>query len=222
MKRCPQCQRTFTEDNSFCLEDGTPLIPDLPQTVAYSPPPTVPHKPSFVVDLSPPKPEIPTQFTPIPPVSPMQTAKKSSTNYAVPLLIGLLLGGILVLALFFIMRERDEKPVANNSNNSNSSKNETSKSSPVSNNSKKTDNSSNINSAVNKSEEDDKYNGRVIMINANLRSAPDTYADTLETLPLDERIVIGRREHSNSPWYRVTCEHGTSGWMHGNTIEFTR
>lgn len=219
MKRCPQCQSMFDDDNSFCLNDGTPLIAEPPPTTAYNLPPT---KPSFVVDLSP-KPEIPTQFTPIPPVSMTnQTAKKSSNNYVVPLLIGLLLGGVLVLALFFIMKDSDDKTVAVNSNNSNSSKNENSKNSSVNNNSKRTEKSSNTNSADNVREDDEKYNGRVIMINAYIRSAPDIYADELETLPLDERIIIGKREHSNSPWYRVTCEHGTNGWMHGNTIEFTK
>lgn len=216
MKKCQQCQTIFTDDNSFCLNDGTLLVSE-------QPPSFQPQNSSFVVDLSPPQPEIPTQFTPIPPVSaPIQTAKKSSVNFAAPLLVGLVLGGLLVLALFFLMKEKDADSAANNSNNSNSSKNETAKNSPVSENSKKQEKTPTINSAVSDSEEDDKYNGRVITINANLRSAPTTYADTLETLPLDEKIEIGRREHANSPWYRVTCEHGTSGWMHGNTIEFTK
>jgi hypothetical protein len=55
MKRCPTCDRTFEDTLSFCLEDGTPLVPassgpdseatlvspksDLPPTQAYSPMP---------------------------------------------------------------------------------------------------------------------------------------------------------------------------------------
>lgn len=223
MKRCPQCQNMFDDENSFCLNDGAVLIPDLPQTIAYSPP-IIQHQPSFVVDLSP-KSEIPTQFTPIPPFSmPNQTAKKSSGNYAVPLVIGLLLGGVVAAAAFFIIKSLDEKSVAV-AVNSNASRNETSKNSSVNeenDNSKRNEKSTNTNFAGNVREENEKYNGRVIMINAYIRSAPDVYANELETIPLDERINIGKRESPNSPWYRVTCQHGTSGWMHGNTIEFTK
>ena len=223
MKRCPQCQNMFDDENSFCLNDGTVLIPDLPHTIAYSPP-TIPHQASFVVDLSP-ESEIPTQFTPIPSVSaPNQTAKKSSGNYAVPLLIGLLLGGAVAAAAFFIIKSLDEKPVAV-AVNSNASKNQNSKNPSVNEENDKfqrTEKSSNTNSADKVREENEKYNGRVIMTNAYIRSAPDVYANELETIPLDERITIGKRESPNSPWYRVTCEHGTSGWMHGNTIEFTK
>ncbi|HEX8709628.1 MAG TPA: hypothetical protein VF723_15415 [Pyrinomonadaceae bacterium] len=44
MKRCPSCQRTFTDDSlGFCLEDGSPLVgasiqPDLPATVIMQDP----------------------------------------------------------------------------------------------------------------------------------------------------------------------------------------
>ncbi|MGH9881969.1 MAG: hypothetical protein ACRD6N_11080, partial [Pyrinomonadaceae bacterium] len=59
MKRCPTCNRTFTDENlSFCIDDGTPLVPvsdppddvtvvtpssaqihrDAPQTESYPPP----------------------------------------------------------------------------------------------------------------------------------------------------------------------------------------
>ncbi len=31
MKRCPQCQQTFSDENSYCLFDGTPLIFDAPE-----------------------------------------------------------------------------------------------------------------------------------------------------------------------------------------------
>ena len=68
----------------------------------------------------------------------------------------------------------------------------------------------------------DKFNGRVIMLNAYVRSAPSKSANKVDILPMDDRINIERRENANSPWYYVTCEHGTSGWMHGDTIEFTQ
>src|SRR5689334_8066086 len=65
MKRCPTCNRTFEDVLSFCLEDGTPLMPagsspdseatlvtpksDLPPTQAYNPMPggsRLPYQPS--------------------------------------------------------------------------------------------------------------------------------------------------------------------------------
>jgi hypothetical protein len=65
-------------------------------------------------------------------------------------------------------------------------------------------------------------NGRVIARNARIRLAPDKDAPIVDTIPLDDRLDIIRRENANSPWYQVECEHGTGGWMHGDTIEFTR
>ncbi len=52
--------------------------------------------------------------------------------------------------------------------------------------------------------------------------ATDGTPDEIDVLPVDDRITIERRENEKSPWYYVTCEHGASGWMHGNTIEFTQ
>jgi len=81
-----------------------------------------------------------------------------------------------------------------------------------------------INTNVKKQSESDdkKYNGRVITLNAYVRSAPDQFAPEVDVLPLDDRLIIGKRASANSPWYRVTCEHGTKGWIHGNTVEFTK
>lgn len=59
MKRCPTCKRMFEDTLSFCLEDGTPLVPagadseatlvtpksDLPPTQAYNPMPGGPASP---------------------------------------------------------------------------------------------------------------------------------------------------------------------------------
>jgi len=237
MKKCPQCQSFYDEDHSFCLNDGTPLISPQAETVQYNLPPTIQqNNPAFVVDLLPKQPEVPTQITPIPPVNQTQIPKKTS-GFAVPLLIGLLLGGALVIATFFVMKSLDEKETASvvNSNNSNSGKNENTANTSNENtaNSEKKESSTNksenlantaniVSNTETNTKKDRKYNGRVIMLNAYMRSAPDAYADEVDILPLDDRIVIGKRQSPNSPWYRVTCEHGSTGWMHGNTIEFTR
>ena len=65
-----------------------------------------------------------------------------------------------------------------------------------------------------------KFNGRVIMLNAILRTAPTMEADELAILPAGEPLKIGKRASANSPWYQVVTAQGSKGWMHGNTIEF--
>ncbi len=72
------------------------------------------------------------------------------------------------------------------------------------------------------SADDEKFNGRVIAVNAYLRASPNRSSDETDVLPIDDRINIERRETEKSSWYLVTCEHGANGWMHGNTIEFTQ
>ena len=65
-----------------------------------------------------------------------------------------------------------------------------------------------------------RFNGRVIMLNAVLRTAPTMEAGDVEILQLDEPLIIGNKASGNSPWYRVETASGAKGWMHGNTIEF--
>src|SRR5260370_32729369 len=63
MKRCPQCNRTYTDDAlSFCLDDGSPLAaaPDPSATVQYpqprdtTPQPTIAYNPNQPPPPSPP------------------------------------------------------------------------------------------------------------------------------------------------------------------------
>ena len=78
MKRCPTCTRTYTDPSlNFCLEDGTPLVPDAPDfdpnaTIRYpsaggaaEPPPTEIYRPEPPVTTP-----IPKQTTPPPPPPP--------------------------------------------------------------------------------------------------------------------------------------------------------
>jgi len=93
MKRCPTCNRTYTDASlNFCLEDGTPLTagdataPDLNATIRYpaardtaEPPPTeIYHPPPQVVSPRPttPPPPPPPQWTPPPAAAPRR--KKSN------------------------------------------------------------------------------------------------------------------------------------------------
>jgi hypothetical protein len=107
MKRCPTCNRTYTDLSlNFCLEDGTPLSPDAPggpdpnATLRYpaardtaEPPPTeIYHPPPPVVTprpAPPPPPPPPQQWSP-PPTQPPR--KKSNALWWI-------LGGIAALVV---------------------------------------------------------------------------------------------------------------------------
>lgn len=55
MKRCPTCSRTYSDDLSFCLEDGSQLsrLHDPNETVRLPLPPTVPFAPPITQAASP-------------------------------------------------------------------------------------------------------------------------------------------------------------------------
>jgi hypothetical protein len=130
MKRCPQCNRTYTDDAlSFCLDDGTPLVSasapssfDPSATVQYpqaretSPQPTIAYTPS---------PQQPTPPPPTPPAwspTPPPAAQKRSVW---PWLLGI--GAVLVfiaiglvILLIAIARVTNENTNNGNTNNSNS------------------------------------------------------------------------------------------------------
>ena len=87
MKRCPQCNRTYSDDAlSFCLDDGSPLVTaaapssfDPGATVQYpqgrdtsSPQPTIAY-PGAAPSMPPPPPAAaPPQWSPMPPPAPQK------------------------------------------------------------------------------------------------------------------------------------------------------
>ncbi len=89
MKRCPSCNRTYTDLSlNFCLEDGTPLASDAPDpnaTIRYpsgrdtaEPPPTEIYRPAPAVvarPTSPPPPPPPPQWSPPPAAPPRKKSK---------------------------------------------------------------------------------------------------------------------------------------------------
>src|SRR5215203_6211789 len=104
MKRCPSCNRTYTDLSlNFCLEDGTPLVSDGPSahdpnaTIRYpgardtsEPPPTEIYRPAPAPTRpAPPPPPAPQQWQPGPPPAPR---KRSSA-------IWWILGGLAVLTI---------------------------------------------------------------------------------------------------------------------------
>ncbi len=134
MKRCPQCNRTYTDDAlSFCLDDGSPLTiaagpppPDASATVQYpqardtSPQPTIAYNPG---QAAPPPLPPPTPSPAWSPMPPPQTQKRSVWPWLLGIGAILLLMGIGVVALIIlvprVINDNNSNRVANNSNNSN-------------------------------------------------------------------------------------------------------
>ena len=235
MKRCPQCNSVFDDSLDYCTNDGTPLIAEtfvLPSEA--SPPPDaeeitvirrepVTHDP-ITIDIpgaAPPASTEPISYQTATgdTVIPVVIEKPRSTGkYLLFLAVGLVLGGGLVLAavLFtvYLSQNNDPPPVANTTNqNTASNVKEKPTATPI---------AASAKHEKRTAETDDEFNGRVITRNAYVRASPNRSAKEIDVLPIDDRLDIEQRENEASPWFRVACEHGTSGWMHGNTIEFTR
>ncbi len=132
MKRCPQCNRTYSDDAlSFCLDDGSPLVSaaapssfDPSATVQYpqgrdtSPPPTIAY-----TGQAPPPGQPPPAWSPMPPVA----AQKRSVW---PWLLGigavmvfLVIGLIIVIFAVARITNTNSNHVANTNTNTNSNRN---------------------------------------------------------------------------------------------------
>ena len=126
MKRCPQCNRTYTDDAlSFCLDDGSPLVStsapssfDPSATVQYppardtSPRPTIAYSPG----QQPPPPPSPPAWSPMPPPAPQ---KRSVWPWLIGISAVLVFMGIGVVILIFAIASITNE----NSNNRNDSGN---------------------------------------------------------------------------------------------------
>lgn len=207
MKTCPKCNSAFTPDNIYCLNDGTTLVTEdfvLPSSFTSEEEETVVRSVPIVVDnYTPPPPAAPIPVQNLTPSAP----RRSFLKYLVFLIVGLILGVALVLGALALIADRlGDKSVNVNS--------------PV--NSKPTATAPVVNErhlARNKTRDDDEFNGLVDTENANVRAAPNSGVQ--DVMPKNDRINIIEREDPTSPWYRVMCEHGVTGWMHGNTIKFS-
>ena len=145
MKRCPTCNRTYTDNSlNFCLEDGSPLAADGPPvdpnaTIRYpaardtsEPPPTEIYRPEpAVVAPRPTTPPPPTRPAPPPPQwTPPPTAappkKKSNAIWwilgglAAVVVIG---GGIVVLLIALALGTDNKNLNANRNENRNANAN---------------------------------------------------------------------------------------------------
>jgi hypothetical protein len=129
MKRCPQCNRTYSDDAlSFCLDDGSPLVSaaapssfDPGATVQYpqgretSPQPTIAY-PGAAPSMPPPAPPAPPPaWSPMPPVAPQ---KRSVWPWLLGIGAVLVFMGIGVVILIFAVAKitNDNNNNGNNSN----------------------------------------------------------------------------------------------------------
>ncbi len=238
MKRCPQCNTVFGDEVLYCANDGTALVEEffsLPSESDFEDETIIRREPIYV-DLSnknnPPNINPPVQqyAPPVEDVIVRVPAKNNTGKYAIFLLLGLLLGGGLVLATLLLTRNS-----ANNNANNNVNIAPATIADPTETPKKANSSLFNANANVDNSVEtasdvhsghtadaDEEFNGRVISLNAYVRAAPNRNSPEVDVLPIDDRLTITARNDPNGLWFHVVCEHGTSGWMHGNTIEYTR
>jgi hypothetical protein len=126
MKRCPQCNRTYTDDAlSFCLDDGSPLVSasapssfdpsatiQYPQSPETTPQPTIAYGPGQMPPSSAPPP----QWSPMPPIAPQKRSVWPWILGIGAVLVFLGIGGVILLIALAINN-------ANNNNNANTNSN---------------------------------------------------------------------------------------------------
>lgn len=205
MKKCPQCNKVFEDSLVYCTDDGTALIDDnfvLPsENSEEMEEETLIHHEPIKFDIPNLNPSTPQANFHIPAsgnVMPIVVEKQRNTGkYLLTLIVGLVLGSILVAGIFVLILSQ-----IRSSGNQNTTV-------------EKVQTSSSKHTERNKTRKDSEFNGFVLNEIVNLRNAPNS--SVLDTLPKNDRLEIVERDNL---WYRVICEHGTGGWMHGNTIRF--
>jgi hypothetical protein len=130
VKRCPTCNRTFTDRNlTFCVEDGTPLITvDAPDEETVVSPHESPSGQSS--NASPPVYQPPGSYAPG--SGPGQKRKVWPWIVGLAALFLLVVGGLIIAAVILIPRMAQRSGVANTNRNSNVYSNEnTNRSTPA-------------------------------------------------------------------------------------------
>ena len=204
MKRCLQCNKVFEDSIDFCLDDGTVLTEEtfvLPTETSIEDveeEKTIVHHEPLKVEIRRNRHSesgeliIPTTAS----EAPVIIEKTGSLGkYLFFLLLGLFLGGIIVIGALWVAYSRI-----------NAARESSSETQEV---------FSGKHNSRNETRKDSEFNGFVLSENANIRL--ESGGKVLDTLPENDRLNILEREDA---WYRVVCEHGTGGWMHGNTIRF--
>src|SRR5215216_3858401 len=127
MKRCPTCDRTYTDPSlNFCLEDGTPLAPDAPAhdpnaTIRYpsardtaEPPPTEIYRPEPAITTPAPRRTAPVPTPPPPAPAPPPRKKSNAIWWIVGGLTALIVVGAGLVVLVIALAS-----LSTNTNNSN-------------------------------------------------------------------------------------------------------
>lgn len=190
MKKCPKCSSVYTPETNFCLHDGAPLIGEVFSTSAI-----VSDETETIIKSK--------SFFPLPPPPPLPKVENKKTSGVVKSLLfvtlGIILGLFLLVSLIFIAASRSsqkEKEAVNFNFNNNQL-------------------TFNRHKVPNKYRKDSEFNGFVRVENGNLRSAPSS--TVIDILPQNDRVNMTER---SGKWYRIICEHGASGWMHGNNLDW--
>lgn len=129
MKRCPQCNRTYTDDAlSFCLDDGSPLLstnvptPSDPSATVQYPQGRDTAPPQATIAFNPgqaPPPPTPPAWNPMPPPGPQ---KRSVWPWVLGIGAVLVFMGIGVVILIFAVASITNDNNNNNRNSNNSNK----------------------------------------------------------------------------------------------------
>src|SRR6059058_3382361 len=138
MKRCPQCNRTYSDDAlSFCLDDGSPLVSaaapssfDPGATVQYpqgrdtTPQPTIAY-PGAAPSMPPPPPAAPPQqWSPMPPQAPQKRSVWPWLLGIGAVLVFMVIGiVILAVAIVKITNDNNNNRVANTNTNRTANRN---------------------------------------------------------------------------------------------------
>ena len=183
MKRCPQCNRTYTDDAlSFCLDDGSPLVSasapssfdpsatvQYPQSRETTPQPTIAYGPGQMPPSSTPPP----QWSPMPPMPPQ---KRSVWPWILGIGAVLAFMGIGVVILIVVLASMG----GNNNNNANTNSN------------------TNSNTRANR-------NSNATNTNANTRSTLASYTDDFS----NETWYTGSSQYGRT-WYEDDEYHITA------------
>lgn len=116
MKKCPNCNRIFPTDESFCVECGTPLITHFDGEHSFSGFSVSLEQPTQIVSRPTHGQTIPPQFYPTPPPSNLSAVVKNDSKWLY-VIIGALLAVVLgMIGFFLISRGADEKALNENAN----------------------------------------------------------------------------------------------------------
>ncbi len=129
MKRCPQCNRTYTDDAlSFCLDDGSPLVSasapssmdpsatlQYPQPRDTTPQPTIAYGPGQM----PPPSSPPPQWSPMPPMVPQKRSVWPWILGIGAVLVFVGIGGLILLIALASMSSSNNNANTNSNSNAN-------------------------------------------------------------------------------------------------------